>query len=307
MTKQETKLLAEIVGNAIIEKIKPEIEQTKEEALQELLNDIKKEGIDFLVQELEIPNIVKIENKPTVTHTQFMDLFKLIQLKTPLLLVGEPGTGKTITVKMVADSLKLPFHSISVGHQTTKSDILGFIDATGNYRATGFRKAFENGGIFLMDEIDAGNPNVLIQINSAISNGFLEFPDKMVEAHKDFIFIGTANTYGTGGDIKFVGRNQLDAATLDRFLVMDWKLDTQLESHLAMNDAWIGVIRSIRKYVSKNSIDLIVSARMSINGAKMLRAGFHVDQVLDYVVFKGLSRDLRQQIKSNLDLTGFQK
>jgi hypothetical protein len=42
-----------------------------------------------------------------------------------------------------------------------------------------------------------------------------------------------ANTYGTGADALYVGRNQLDAATLDRFYVVEMDYDRKLEAKLA--------------------------------------------------------------------------
>jgi len=83
----------------------------------------------------------------------------------------------------VADALSLSFHAISVGSQTSKSDLAGYMTATGEYVRTQFREAYENGGLFLLDEADAGNSNVLILLNAALSNGKMAFPDGMVDAH----------------------------------------------------------------------------------------------------------------------------
>src|SRR5215217_6156820 len=88
-----------------------------------------------------------------------------------------------------------------------------------------------------MDEIDAGNANVIIQVNAALSNGYCSFPDGMVQRHDDFIFLASANTFGDGASRQYVGRNQLDAATLDRFTTLVWEIDEELEEIMAGGSA----------------------------------------------------------------------
>jgi MoxR-like ATPase len=217
-------------------------------------------------------------------------------------MVGMPGTGKTSAAEQVAQVMELPFHSISVGVQTTKSDILGFVDAGGTYQTTGFREAFEKGGVFLMDEVDAGNPNVLIIINSAISNGFCNFPDGMKTAHKDFRFIATANTFGTGADVKFIGRNQLDEATLDRFITLSFEIDETLEDSLVVDKDWLEKVRLLRKDVEYNGREILVSPRVSFYGDKLIQSGFSKKQAAEMTILKGKDADTCDYITGVMSL-----
>ncbi len=82
--------------------------------------------------------------------------------------------------------------------------------------------------MFLCDEIDAGNANVLATLNALLSQPIAAFPDGMVERHENFAFLAAGNTTGAGADMKFVGRNQLDGATLDRFVFVFWEYDEEL-------------------------------------------------------------------------------
>lgn len=211
---------------------------------------------------------------PALRHKQFEPLLRMVVRNLDVLLTGGAGTGKTHAAHQIATALSLPFYCQSVGAQTSKSDLLGFIDATGNYRASTFREAYENGGVYVMDEIDAGNANVLIVLNSALSNNICAFPDKMVERHPDFKFIATANTYGNGASRKYVGRNQLDAATLDRFTVLEWQLDEKLEEALVkpykFGKEWLGAVRRVRQLVYEQEIRAVISPRASIKGATLL-------------------------------------
>lgn len=144
----------------------------------------------------------------------------------------------------------MPFYCKSVCAQTSKAELLGFINANGNYIITEFRKAYEFGGVFVLDEVDAGNPNVLAVLNSALSNSVCSFADLMVKKHEDFVLIACANTFGFGSDRQYVGRNQLDAATLDRFSVIEFNYDETLEIALSGNETLAKCVQEIRKELS---------------------------------------------------------
>lgn len=221
-------------------------------------------------------------------HRNFEKLLKMTAQRWPIMLVGAAGTGKTYAAEKTAEGLGLPFYAMSVGSQTSKTDILGYMSANGDYVRTLFRDAYENGGVFLMDEIDAGNSNVLIVINAALSGHFCPFPDGMVEKHPDFYFIGAANTYGTGSDRMYVGRNQIDEATLDRFIVLNWDVDEDLEGHLVDHydngRKWHKVVKEVRKIVNQNQYRVVVSPRATIKGAMLLDIGHTFDEVVESVL-----------------------
>lgn len=232
-------------------------------------------------------------------HTQLDELIKLGAMRLPTLLVGVAGTGKTHASEQVAEALGLPYFTMSVGAQTSKSDIIGYMNANGNYVATMFRQAYEHGGVFLMDEIDAGNANVLIQVNAALSNGSCAFPDVMVKKHDNFVFIASANTYGTGMNRQYVGRNQLDAATLDRFTVLDWNIDGSLEESLAVGERgkdWLEVVRTVRVYLEKHNIRALVTPRATQKGSALLSNGFNIKDVIPMVLLGSVPDDKKPDI-----------
>lgn len=232
-----------------------------------------------------------------IQHKEFEKLLKIAQLRQNALLVGMAGTGKTHAGSQVAEALNLPFYTMSVGAQTSKSDIIGYMSATGDYIRTHFREAYENGGIFLMDEIDAGNANVLIQVNAALSNGVMSFPDLMINRHKDFIFIASANTYGTGMNRQYVGRNQLDAATLDRFTTVDWDVDDDLEEMLAGdNGKWLMAVRGAREFVNQHNIRALITPRATQKGSSLLANGFNVEDVISSVMLGSVPEDRKADL-----------
>lgn len=221
-------------------------------------------------------------------------------VKINIMLVGPAGSGKSTVCQQIADNLNLPFYFISVGQQTTKSDLLGYMDANGKYVTTPLRQAYEFGGIYLKDEIDAGNPNVITVTNAMLANGLAYFPDGQVKRHPNFICIAAANTYGRGADRLFVGRNQLDAASLNRFVVIDFDYDDELETKLANNQLWTIYVQQLRLSAFRLKERIVISPRASIYGAKLLRIGFNQKEVENMVIWQGISSDIVNRIKANL-------
>ena len=159
-----------------------------------------------------------------------------------------------------------------------------------------FREKYENGGVFLLDEFDAGNPNVLAALNQATANGHCPFPDKMIEKHKDFIIVMAGNTFGGGGTIDYVGRNKIDAATLDRFAFIYIDYDEILEKALSSNEAWCTRVQRYRARVIEKKVRTIISPRATFNGEKLLSAGLPLETVEQMIIFKGLTDDERNLI-----------
>jgi cobaltochelatase CobS len=248
---------------------------------------------------IEIPKL-NISADAGVQHFRFGSLLQILSCGLHAYLVGPAGSGKTTAAEKCADMLKLDFYCQSVGAQTTQAQLLGYMDATGKYVGTVFRSAFEKGGVFLLDEVDAGNANVLTILNAALANGTCSFPDGMVKRHKDFRCVAAANTFGTGADRQYVGRNQLDAASIDRFAFLEWPYDESLERHLTGNDAWVTRVQAVRKAVARLKIRHVVSPRASFSGAKMLAAGVAQSEVEDSVLWKGMDFDSRAKVGAAL-------
>lgn len=227
---------------------------------------------------------VKIGDKKGVKldrqHKEFENLLAFLANGFHVWLSGGAGSGKTTGAYNAAKALNLPFYSISVCAQTTKTEFFGYNDANGKYVESLFYKAYKNGGLFLIDEIDSGNANVLSVLNAALENGHCGFPCGMVERHKDFRVVAAANTIGTGGNAVYVGRNVIDAATRDRFFTIDWSYDNEFELEISPNKEFTKKVQRIRKRAEELSLRVIVSPRVSIQGGHMINAGMSEEQVL---------------------------
>lgn len=253
-----------------------------------------------------------------IMHHRFPLLVSAVAARVNTMLVGPAGSGKTTAGLKVAEALKLPFEFTGAIDNAYK--LAGFIDAQGRIVHTGFRRAFENGGVFLFDEMDGSMPGALLAFNAALANDMYDFPDGCVKRHPDFRAIAGANTYGTGADRQYVGRNKLDAASLDRYAVLEWGYDEALEasfvgaqapkgapvppsiSPLSEGEAqaqainWLGRVQKIRKAVNDLKVLHVVSPRATINGSKLLAAGWQWTDVEEAVIWKGLDADTKTKV-----------
>ena len=245
---------------------------------------------------------IKVADKAPIVidrqHRTFEDLLQTLASGLNVWLVGPAGSGKTTAAEKAAEALGIAFFCQSVGLQTTKSDLLGYMDATGRYVTTSFRRAYEEGGVFCLDEVDAGNPNVLTVLNSALSNGYCSFPDGMIKRSENCRVVAAGNTWGTGANRQYVGRNPIDGATLDRFAMIEWAYDEEFEMDLCSNKGWCTYVQKVRKSVAELSIQHIVSPRASLHGARLLSNGMPRNKVEEMVIWKGMDKDSRTKVEA---------
>ncbi len=266
-----------------------------EDRMTALIEDVAKKATKVL--EIKIDGKDK-STKLNLVHKQFEWLLNTVKIQgINTLLTGGAGLSKTTAVEQVALALQLEFGSISFSNQTTKTDLMGFVDANGIYRPSSFVDSFEHGKLFLADEMDACSSNVLVLLNSAISNGFLQLPNnKKILVHDNFRFVATANTNLKGGSNGFTARNVLDSATIDRFCTIVWELDLELEEKITSNDKWLEIVRTARKFAENNFEDVVITPRASYDGAKLLKNGLTVLQVAEMTLLRGIGEDERASI-----------
>lgn len=237
-------------------------------------------------------------------HKEFTTLLAVAQARIPAMLVGPAGSGKSTAGRQVAEALGLSFVTESCSPQMSKWDLMGFMGANGNYVAGVIRNAFEFGGVVLLDEVDASNPAVLVSVNLLASVAVGEtvtFPDGAdVARHADFVLITGANTYGDGASDEYVGREQLDAATLDRFATITWDYDEDVEKIASGNVEWAEYVIRVRAAAKAANVDLLVTPRASINGAALLAQGMPRRTVEALVIWKGLDADAQRTVKAQM-------
>lgn len=281
-------------------------EYSLEENIEQTLRDLFDKVLEEYSKTVNVPvsyNVYLNGNQVGRTsggfyHEKYPQILRQIQLDEPIMLIGPAGSGKNVAVSQVADSLGLKMYYTN--NASNEFKLTGFIDAGGNYRDTEFYKAFKNGGVFFLDEIDNSDPSALIVINSALANGYMAFPHETIDRHSDFRIIAAANTWGKGADLQYVGRNALDAATLDRFDNIFFDYDKHLEEGLYPNEEVLKFMWSFRDAVLKTKIPHVVSTRGIGKVYKKEINGIPVEDILTSNVIKNLGQDDVNTIVGNM-------
>lgn len=224
--------------------------------------------------------------KPVVikerTHRVFEKVLKLVNTgSVNILLVGPAGCGKTTLAHQLAAAIRRRYGTMHCTAGASESQLIGWLLPIGKggafeYVPAEFVRLFEEGNsLFLLDEIDGADANMLMVLNAALSNGTLHVPIRYKKPHvergKNATIIAAANTFGTGADTIYVGRNQLDAATLDRFYVIEMDYDRDLEAEMAPKEIceWVWGVRDkaraarLRRVVSTRTIQRLAAATMA--------------------------------------------
>ena len=281
----------EIVTTKIEKKVKvTEGKKTAEQLMMEAMQMIGGGAIDVAkVEEIvkeqirvaTLPKVQTIEVKlPTKDevkklgqqHYLFQDVLESVADNSYVLLKGDAGSGKTYGAVQIAKALDLDYRIFSFTNEISLSRCVGYMDAMGNYVKTSIREMYENGGLLILDEFDAMNPNVAVSLNNMLSGDEYTFPDAVVSKHDDFRVIACTNTFGNGADKDYSSRNKLDKATLDRFdEKFDWGYDEDLEIAVFGNTDATRAVLAIRKNAKDLGITITPRRTKSVN--KMVNRG----------------------------------
>ena len=121
-----------------------------------------------------------------------------------------------------------------------------------------------------------------------------------MEAHKDFRVVAAGNTFSNGADYDYVGRNQLDAASLDRFAVVRVDYSSAIEEACANGDtALLDFCRAFRKACVDGGIHAIVSYRAISRMAKLSACMGH-KEIIETCLVKGLELDSLNALEKSL-------
>lgn len=255
---------------------------------------------DFLEKELD----------KELYHEKFETIYRLIRIGLPVMLIGPTGSGKSICAGQIAKALDMPMYYTNNASEEYK--LLGFTDAHGKYKETQFYKAFKNGGLFFLDEIDNSHPSALLSLNSAIgatNNGsiYMAFEDgEYTKAHPNFRIIAAANTWGNGANRMYCGRSELDSASLDRFIQVYFDYDPKIEKAVINDDELLHYFWNFRRIISDCGIRHTVTTRNIDYARRLKEAGFSTEEILLYTVIKELDFEDMKIISQRFDDEGIE-
>ena len=274
----------------------------KIEEAKKLLEEAEKEREEQRKKEEEERKKKEEQAQKNNRHHNLDEVIRRLKCLHKAFLVGPAGTGKS-TLAMAAckelfnieggieDVVKSDkFAQISFSPDTVSADMLGFTDVNGVFHETDIIRVFRDGGVILFDEMDDADASLLVKLNTMLANRVIPTPSGVVVQNENTYIVGTANTYGTGGNSMYVGRSRLDAATLDR-----WKMstifidyDTSLEAGICNTkldpkqaSEVIAVTKAIRELIGANKWKQICSTRFVIDCCNMMAAGYKINNCID--------------------------
>lgn len=161
-----------------------------------------------------VNKVVRAVSKFIVGYERNIELMIITMLsRGHALLLGYPGSAKTLTAKLVAEALGLDFRRIQMTSDLLPTDIVGtkIVDPkTGDLR-TVKGPIFAN--IVLVDEINRGNPKTQAALLEAMQEYQVTIEGETYRLPQPFMVIATLNPIETQGIFP------LPQAQLDRFSI----------------------------------------------------------------------------------------
>lgn len=285
---------AEVVG---MEKQGQQQEQNGQEQQEQQDEKQEKESPEPLPIEQgqeEKPKPKKEDEKPEMLSYVKPKCYEFVKLcvenKEPVLLTGEAGTGKNELCKNLAKELDLNFYFCNA--VIDPFQLTGYGNAQGEYVKSQFYDFCINGGLFMFDEVDASDPQATVVFNSAIDNGYFDFPVVgRVNLNPNCRFIACANTKGQGASMRYVGRNKLDQAFCDRFTLVQTNYERKVEMKIAnKNVELVNFVEDFRNACEKCGVDIVVGYR-AIRRITKLERKDNLEMVLKSCLTKHLEKD----------------
>lgn len=310
-----------------VEQLKQKIEQlldggdsaSSEELaeLREQLDTLRQQVADIAAAtprrlEVQVADREPVDLGEEHVHPVFEEVLELLLDGDEVMLVGPTGSGKTHLAEQIAKALPnsdgttgRDFDGLSCSPAMSEAAFFGRLLPVGKggafeFVGTRFLELYENGGVFLLDEMDAADPSVLLKINSALSNGWCQVEARRknprATRHPDFVCIAAANTFGTGADRQYCGRNQLDLATLERFCIgrIEMDYDRNLERSLCPDGELLETLWRYRDAIAAHRLARVVSTRFILKAYKAKQRGRDMEYIESKLFFGWRDDEVRK-------------
>lgn len=206
-------------------------------------------------------------------------------------MVGPTGNGKTTVAEAVLEVLGYAYEVLDMTEFVEPADLIGSTtyvlkDGQGEetWRDGIVTRCFREGKALLINEFDTANPRAAMCLQSVFQSPglnkkgrYVTTPDGRVYPKDDCPIILTMNTFGSGASRMYVGRNALDAATLDRMSYIKTVYENEqdiLERH-GCEEALAGKLVEwavgMRKRIDENALRVSLSNRVLLNMADSIQ------------------------------------
>ena len=303
LTDMLVDLVSKELGNKVDGIIKDAVSTTEttltEAFATESKNTIKK--VDERIATLRRPVQVVINDVPVtkvedMVHESYTDALECLQHFGKVWLCGHSGTGKSVMLEQCANALGFSkeagtYTYVKGSAGVTESHLTGRMTFDGEYIDGLVSHAFRNGSFLCLDEFDGFDANCGFVFNSIFDGqGILSTPNDrehpMVLKSDGFTVGVASNTWGNGQDFNYVGRGQLDLATLDRLQAVKVWVDYDKNIERALAGDYVetaNMLWDLRSRVHSNSINRIISTRLFVDGQKWRKVGKGNAKILDKI------------------------
>lgn len=209
-------------------------------------------------------------------------------------LVGPAGNGKTTVAKAAMAAMGYAYVEIDCTEYTEPADLIGGMlikaenGGTSSVWVDGaITRAFKEGMGIILNEYDALNPRAALCLQSVFQDAGRDAQGRYVTTvgcpEHDRVYpagdcpaILSLNTYGMGGSRQYVGRNTMDAASMDRLTILTTGYENEsaiLVAHGYTQDTarrleiWAA---GVRKQIDGNQLKIILSNRTLIRLAQAI-------------------------------------
>lgn len=248
-----------------------------------------------------LPSGVEIDT--THQHKHFADLATLVGRKRHVWLVGPAGTGKSEAALSLASKMNVRRALVPMHEDVTPSRLLGYRSPiNGEWVKGELEDVLTEGGVAILDEVDRARPGVPVALNAVLAQRKVTLKGETRDIHPDARFICASNTL-FGGSAEYAAARQQDGAFKDRFYLLDWPADTDLELRLAGEDQkqWVEFCWRLRELVNELGITSgRVSPRTMINGAQDLRDGLPRPKVENWLIWSKLTPSDARKLRDAL-------
>jgi MoxR-like ATPase len=193
-----------------------------------------------------------------------------------VILEGVPGTGKTLTVKVLAKLIKADFRRVQLTPDILPSDILGTNIFDLNSREFVLKKGPIFTEVLLADEINRTPPKTQSALLEAMEERQVTLDGVSLQLSDVFWVIATQNS------LEFEGTYPLPEAQLDRFLfklIVEYP-DQVAEKQMLLNsqDGKVGGKVDLEILQAIASVEQILAARAEVKAVEVK------DSILDYLL-----------------------
>jgi hypothetical protein len=307
--------LASMIAGAVAPLLAGQVNEERvneivEEHLSSYRGAVDEERVRQLVaEELEAHPPIRITLPTGITidashqHRHFADLATLVGRGRHVWLVGPAGTGKSEAALSLASQMGVRKALVPMHEDVTPSRLLGFRSpVNGEWVPGELEGVLTEGGIAILDEVDRARSGVPVALNAVLAQRKFTVRGETRNIHPNAKVVCCSNTLH-GGTAEYAAARQQDGAFKDRFYILDWPADTDLELRLAGADQreWVEFCWQLRDLVNELGITSgRVSPRTMIQGAQDLRDGLNRERVADWLIWNKFAQSDARKLKDAL-------